>query len=113
MEDQSTPIETLLGKTEQYVMSSAEVYRLKLISKSADVVSALTVRLVLIVFLTLFFITANIGVALWLGELLGKTYYGFFSVSGFYVIAGLLFFTFRKSWIKSPVQNAIINQALN
>lgn len=113
MEDQSTPIEILLEKTEHYVLSSAEVYRLKLISKSADVVSSLTVRLVLIVFLTLFFITANIGVALWLGELLGKTYFGFFSVSGFYVIAGLLFFAFRKSWIKSPVQNAIINQALN
>ena len=27
----------------------------------------------------------NVGLSLWIGELLGKAYYGFFAVAGFYL----------------------------
>jgi len=49
---------------------------------------------------------------LWLGELLGKSYYGFFIVAGFYALLALIFSIFRKQLIKNPVNNSIIEQVL-
>lgn len=112
MEDNQSPIETLLEKTERYVRTSTELYRLKIISKSADVISTLAARLVVIAFIALFFFIVNIGLALWIGELLGKVYQGFFIVAGFYAFTGITFYIFRNRWIKKPLKNAIITQAL-
>ncbi len=113
METPKSLIETLFEKTEQYTRTSAELYKLKVIDTSADVISTLSARLAVIGFIALFFLTLNIGTALWIGETLGVTYYGFFIVSGFYGLLGILLYAFRNGWIKTPVKNAIITQALN
>jgi hypothetical protein len=113
MEDQASLINTLFEKAEHYTKTSAELYKLKVIDKSADVISTLTVRLAIIVFITLFFLIMNTGVALWLGEVLGKVYYGFFIVAGFYALVGILLYAFRNKWIKVPLRNSIITQVLN
>jgi hypothetical protein len=68
--------------------------------------------LIVVIFAVLFFLILNIGVALWLGDLLGKSYYGFFAVSGFYAVLALFFFIFRDQMIKKPLNNSIINQVL-
>lgn len=113
MEDQTTLIEVLFEKTSQYTKNSVELYKLKAIGKSADIISGLATRFVLVTFITIFFVIANIGLALWIGEVLGKNYYGFFSVAGFYALLGLIFYVFRNTWIKEPVRNTIIYEALN
>jgi len=112
MENQTLLIETLFEKTESYTRSSAELYKLKAIDKFADLFSTLTARLVIIVFMTLFFLIVNIGIALWIGEIIGKAYYGFFIVSGFYAVGGSVFYIFSNKWIKRPLRNSIITQAL-
>lgn len=113
MENHATLIGKLFEKAERYTMSSVELYKLKVIDKSADVISSLTARLAIILFITLFFLILNIGIALWIGELLGRTYYGFFIVAGFYALAGIVLYFFRNRWIKTPLRNSIITQALN
>ena len=113
MENQKSLIITLFEKTEHYARSSAELYRLKAINKSADVISTLTARLAVAVFITLFFLILNVGVALWLGEILGKSYFGFFSIAGFYALVGIILYLFRNKWIKEPLRNSIIAHALN
>ena len=112
MEDQASLIESLIEKGEQYGKTTLELLKLKTLDKSADVTSTLVSWLIVVIFAVLFFLILNIGVALWLGELLGKSYYGFFVVAGFYAILALLFGIFRKSLIKKPVNNSIINQVL-
>ena len=113
MEEQASPIEALFERTEHYVKTSVELYKLKAIDKSADVISTFSARLAIIVFIALFFLIFNIGLSLWIGELLGRAYYGFFIVSGFYALSVILLFIFSDKWIKSPLKNAIIGQALN
>jgi hypothetical protein len=113
MENQVSLIGTLFEKTTHYAKKSAELYKLKAIAKSADVISTLSVRLILIIFGALFFLVFNIGAALWLGELLGKAYFGFFIISGFYAFTGLICYFFRNKWIREPLRDAIITQALN
>ena len=112
MEEQSGLIESLIEKGEQYGKTTLELLKLKTLDKSADVVSNLVSWLIVFIFAVLFFLILNIGVALWLGELLGKSYYGFFVVSGFYALLSLIFGIFRKQIVKNPVNNSIITQVL-
>lgn len=113
MENQVSLVEVLFERTGHYAKKSIELYKLKTIDKSADVISTLASRFVVISIAILFFLILNVGVALWIGEELGKDYYGFFTVSGFYAIVGILFFIFRNKWIKEPVRDSIIVQSLN
>jgi len=113
MENRVLLLETLFEKTEHFTKTSAELYKLKAIAKFADVTSTLIARLSVTVFIILFFLILNIGIALWLGEILGKSYFGFFCVAGFYVLGGVILYIFRNKWIKAPVRNSIITQALN
>ena len=112
MDEQSGLIESLIEKGEQYGKTTLELLKLKTIDKSADVASNLVSWLLVVIFAVLFFLILNIGVALWLGEVLGKSYYGFFVVSGFYALLALVFGIFRKQLIKEPLNNSIIEQAL-
>jgi hypothetical protein len=113
MENQTSLIVALFEKTEHYVKSTAELYKLKTIDKSADVISTFSAWLVIMVFFILFFLILNIGVSLLIGEALGKIYYGFFIVSGFYALGATVLYAFRNKWIKAPIRNEIITQALN
>lgn len=112
MDEQSGLIESLIEKGEQYGKTTLELLKLKTLDKSANVVSNLVSWLIVLIFAVLFFLILNIGVALWLGELLGKSYYGFFVVSGFYALLALIFSIFRKQIVKNPVNNSIITQVL-
>jgi len=112
MDEQSGLIESLIEKGEQYGKTTLELLKLKTLDKSADVASNLVSWLIVIIFVVLFFLILNIGVALWLGELLGKSYYGFFVVSGFYALLALIFVIFRKQLIKDPLNNSIVKQVL-
>jgi hypothetical protein len=112
MDEQSGLIESLIEKGEQYGKTTLELLKLKTLDKSADVASNLVSWLIVVIFAVLFFLILNIGVALWLGEVLGKSYYGFFVVAAFYGLLALVFGIFRKQLIKKPVNNSIINQVL-
>lgn len=112
MDEQSELIESLIEKGEQYGKTTLELLKLKTLDKSADVAANLVSWLVVGVFAVLFFLILNIGIALWLGELLGKSYYGFFVVAGFYALLALIFGIFRKQLVKNPVNNSIITQVL-
>lgn len=112
MEYQENLIESLIEKGEQYGKTTLELIKLKTVDKSADVASTLISWLLVIVFTVLFFLILNIGIALWLGELLGKSYYGFFVVAGFYALLALIFGIFREQFIKKPVNNSIVSQVL-
>lgn len=112
MDERESLIESLLEKGEQYGKTTLELIKLKTLDKSADVVSDTVSWLIVIVFAILFFLILNIGVALWIGDLLGKSYDGFFVIAGLYLILALLCGIFRKKLIKKPVNNSIVTKIL-
>jgi hypothetical protein len=112
MESPKNNFEELLEGIESYLKTTYELSKLKLLEATANVISALVARLIVVLMFSLFILVLNIGIALWLGDILGKSYYGFFVVAGLYFIAGLLFNIFRNSWIKKPLSDSIIKQTL-
>ena len=90
-----------------------ELLRLKSIKKSSDLLSTLATKLIYCVVFAVFFLFFNIAVGLWLGECLGKSYYGFFILAAFYLIVGLILKSFGKKWIQTPLQNTLIDKLDN
>ena len=109
MNSNEQPLESLFEKAEDYSKTTLEVIRLKAISKTAEVLSTLVAQMALLVAIALASLTINIGLALWVGKLLHKAYFGFFIVGGFYSIVAVLLYFFKNSWIKIPVNKGIIS----
>lgn len=105
---EATPIEIFFEEAAAYSKTTIELMRLVAISKTADLLSLITAGLVITIITGVFAVFMNIGVAMWLGEVLGKPYYGYFIVGGFYGLLALLLIVLRKSLIIRPVNNAII-----
>ena len=113
MESTSEIMESVIEKVEAYGKTSFEILKLKAVDKTADVVSTTLSYGVIIFIASMFTIVASFGVALWLGDLLGKTYYGLFCVAGFYAVLGVVLYIMKDTWIKKPVTNSIIEHSLN
>lgn len=113
MEDQVKLIESLVARLEQYAQSAAELYKYKALDIFADAASSIVAYIIIVLFAVSGFMILNIGIAFWLGELLGRMYLGFFAVSGFYVLAGCLLFIVRFRLIVKPLRNIIVSQALD
>lgn len=113
MEKQIKQIDSLVEKAETYAKTSVELLKLKTVDKVADGTSGFVAWSAVIIAVILFFITLNFGVALWLGDLMGKIHHGFFVVAGFYALIGLILYIFRNKWIKKPLNDSMINEMLN
>lgn len=112
MEPQASTIDLLIERVETYGKTTYELSKLVALETAAHVVTSLIWRLSVLIMISLFALVLNIGIALWLGGLLGKAYYGFFIVAIFYLVAGVVLHFFLHKWIKTPIINLIIRQAL-
>lgn len=106
----SNAIEKLIEKVERYSKTSIELFKCNAILKSADIFSNMAAKLTIIVVVIMFSFLLNIGLALWIGKLLGESYYGFFVIAFIYFFIGILIYTFRNNWIKNPVSKFIITK---
>lgn len=105
-------IETLISKAGDVAETKVELWKLRAAGKISETVSSL-ISIFAMVVLTVAAITIlSIGVAFWIGSEMGKTSYGFFIVGGFYAVVGLLVYLFRRSWIKKPLGNLIIDKII-
>ena len=113
MENKITPVEVLLDRAEAYARTSIDLFKLKATDKIAALLSNLVVGLIMLVVLTLIFVSLNIGIALLIGDLLGKAWLGFIILSGIYTCIGIVIYFIRNRWIKRPIRDSIINQLLD
>jgi hypothetical protein len=112
MEDTTKLIEDLLQRATEYGKTTYELVKLKTLDKTSDVVSSLIPQSVAFVLIASFMLFVNLGLALWLGEILGKTYFGFFVVAAFYGIIAIVLHFFMHKWLKKKICNYIIKQVL-
>ena len=103
-------IEALYDKSKEYVETQMELLRLKAIDKASTMISSLASQLIFIIFMLIGLSLFNLALGYWLGELLGKVYYGFFALAAFYFIVGLIIYAVRKNSIGNPIRNALIDK---
>lgn len=112
MDTSASLLETLFEKAEKFGKTTYRLSKLKSVETTIGVATSLLSRLVVFLVFSLFILVLNIGIALWLGQLLGKSYFGFFIVAAFYLLVGILLHFFLHKWIKKPIADIIISQAL-
>ncbi len=113
MEEITSSIESFIEKATEYGKTSFELEKLKAIEKMSALVSSLMSNWLVLVLLSSFMLFLSIGLALWLGEILGKIYFGFFVIAAFYGLTGLLIHFFLHGSIKKRISNIFIKQVLN
>jgi Putative Actinobacterial Holin-X, holin superfamily III len=112
METPTSQIESLFEKLETYGQTTYALSKLQLLETSTVIVTALVSQIGIILMLLLFVLMLNFGIALWLGDILGKPWYGFGIVAVFDLLAGAVLHFFLRSWLKKPVSDLIIRQAI-
>jgi hypothetical protein len=111
LEEPKELIEPLFERVRDYGKTSFELVKLKAIDKGSELAANVISAVIMAVVFGLFFLMANIGLALWLGELLGAVHYGFFLVAGIYLLAwfGTLA---AKSLIKRKIADSIVEKIM-
>ena len=112
MEDNDKLIESLLEKATDYGKTTFELVKLKALDKTSDVISSLLPNGIVFILITTFLIFLNFGLAVWLGEILGKVYFGFFVVAAFYGLLAIIIHYFMHKPIKKMVRDNFIRQML-
>jgi phosphoglycerol transferase MdoB-like AlkP superfamily enzyme len=112
MTDDTTPIATLFERAENYSKTTIKLLKLNAVDKTAEIVSSLFSMLLVAMTVVLSIVIISLGFALWIGKLLGDTYYGFFIIGGFYLLVAIMLRIFREKWLKYPVSNSIIKQMM-
>ncbi len=98
-----TSIESLLNKSQQYVETQLDLFKLKMVNKSTAVASAIASGIALFLVFFIFFVVLNIGIALLIGDLVGGSFYGFFILAAIYAIIGIVLYAKRDAIFKGPI----------
>ena len=112
MPDHQSDIDILLSDAGDFIETRTTLWKYKGIESLADVSGELVAGLAMIVFVSFVVIIFSIGFALLIGEWLGKSYYGFFIMGGFYSIVALILYARRGKWLKDPFSNMLIRKIL-
>ena len=112
METKINLLEPLLERAGEYGKKSIQLLKLKSLDKTAEIVSTLASRSLLTLAIVLFLLTLNIAISLWLGDMLGKYYYGFLVVASCHAFAAVILLIIHP-YIKSRVNNSIIRKYID
>jgi hypothetical protein len=112
MENVTSSIESLIEKVKSYVETTVDLLKLKAIDKSSTVASVVIDYLIVFLMFGIFAVLLNVGLALLIGEFLGKAYYGFFIMAVINAIIGFVLLKNNK-WIKTPLTNNMVKKLLD
>jgi len=112
MEDTSKMLESLIEKATQYGQTSFRLAKLQALDRTSEVVSSILPRLIVFGLSVWFMLFLNLGIAFWLGEVLGNTSLGFFVIAAFYGLTAIIVRLFLFKVLKNWVGNNFINRVL-
>lgn len=112
MEDNTRLIESLLERASEYGKTSYELAKLNIVDKTSDSISSFLPHSFIVSIIVSFLLFINLGVSLWLGELLGRIYYGFFIVAGFYALLAFVIHFLLRKFLKRVLYDYLIREML-
>ncbi|ERM81571.1 hypothetical protein P872_09805 [Rhodonellum psychrophilum GCM71 = DSM 17998] len=109
----SGSIDALYERIETFGKTTLELSKLKTVAITSKIMTTLVARMGLMLMVSMFLLVSSVGLSLYLGDLLGKLYYGFFVVGAFYFLISIIFYFFLHKWVEKPVSNLLISQILD
>ena len=112
VEEKTAMVELLIERATDYGKTSYQLIRLKVLAQTSDFVSTLLPRLLVGLLVIVCLLFGSLGLSSWLGEVLGKPYYGAFVFAGIYAVLGLFIHFFLHRRIKRTISNYIFFKVL-
>lgn len=112
MEDNTSRFEPLIERAEEYGKTTLNLFKYKALAKASDSMSGLASRGFVLLSVFMFILLASLGLALFIGDTLANTTYGFFSVAGIYAVLSFLIYLMRHP-IKRSMNDSIVKQFFN
>jgi hypothetical protein len=108
MKNENNAADTLFERMKEFSIAYTELIKLKAINLASIIISAIIPDIVfsLLMFTVVLFLT--IGMAIWLGGVIGKLYMGFILVGSFYLVIGLISHFILRGWFKRRIGNYFI-----
>ena len=91
------------GKLKGITNAYTEYYKAITYEKLVIIISGISIIAVLFITVNLFLLFLFVGLALYIGKLLGSFALGFVILGFVYLLVGVLIYLMRKKWIISPV----------
>lgn len=99
--------ELFLQSIKLYTAKAINTYELYLIHFIAKIIAAIYVQIFIIVLFLLAITFFSIGLSLWIGNLIGVTYWGFIIISIIYLIVGILLSSIKSGILKKKIIDSI------
>lgn len=106
--DTSKILSFITEPIEEYIKVKFENFYLSAAEKISSILSRVLSSLLFVFCFICFFFFGSIAFALVISDLVGKHYFGFLVISLVYLLAGILFFIFRKKLFKKSLMNSIM-----
>ena len=112
MEQKSSHIAEVIEKTEKYIKTTTDLLRMQAIQKTAESVSGVVTIVILAIVFLHFFIFLNLSLALWVSTWVNNYFQGFLLFGMFYGLIFVILYIKREKWLKIPIKEKIIEEAL-
>jgi hypothetical protein len=113
MEDLKTiksTAESLTDHVTDYIETYVKLAVVNATQKGTGIAAISLTGILLTAFLVFMLFFSGIGLSIWVGEAMNNMKAGFFIVSGFYMVLGLIIYAFRKKIVFPLVRNTIIRK---
>jgi hypothetical protein len=105
--------ETLLEGATEYLKTTFELLKLKAVDKISELV-ATAIPMTFIIGVSLFALFfLHVGLAIWLGGLMGNLFVGFLVVGAFYLLLVLVFHLLLYKRVKRSLRHKVIKKLLS
>ena len=105
-------IESIVARAGELAETKAELFKLKTAGKISETVSSIISLMTIVTLVGLALTIMSLGAAYFIGKELGNVYYGLFIMGGFYCVAAFIIYRFRRTWIKKPLSDIIIDKII-
>ena len=112
MEAIATTTRASFDETDKYGKSKLEVFQLKSVGDSANLISSLTSKLTILVIVAFFSLFLTMGLCLYLGYFSFQIHNAFFVLASLFLLSGLILVVNKGEIIKEPMKYLIITSLL-
>ena len=112
MEAIATTTRASFDETDKYGKSKLEVFQLKSVGDSANLISSLTSKLTILVIVAFFSLFLTMGLCLYLGYFTFQLHNAFFGLASLFLLFGLILVVNKGEIIKEPMKYLIITSLL-
>ncbi len=106
--EQQKSLNEIVDNAHKYLELQKTLIKLEVVEKVSEATASAASGAIVFVFYMLMFLFFSIALALFTGDILGKTYLGFATIALLYLFIALILNLRKEKWLKTPIANSFV-----